>query len=478
MNAQTQPQTDRFWTGDDRTGDVAQIVAPGTGQSVGRVRLASEDDVTRAARTAAVAQRAWASTPIAERAEVLFRADQLLLERRELITDIAVRESGSIWTKADSEITGSHNELRAAQALASRPEGVVYPSRSGTLSYSRRVPVGVVGLITPWNYPLALAMRVIAPALVVGNAVLLKPDHQTPIIGGELVTELFADAGLPAGLLVSLPGGPIIGEAVVASPQTSMISFTGSTAAGRNVAALASSLLKKVSLELGGNNPLVVLDDADLKSAAAAGAIGSFSHQGQICMSTGRHLVQHSVSREYVELLCAHAQSLRIGDPADPDNQIGPMINQRQVDRLAEIIERSVAMGAVIRCGGTSSGTYFEPTVLVDVTEDMPAFTEELFGPVAAVMSFDTDETALRLANHGAYGLAGSVFSSNLARGRALVQGLEAGMVHVNAPTLTDTAITPMGGHGDSGNGGAVGGDSNVDEFTRVRWFTEQGEST
>ncbi|EYT57173.1 aldehyde dehydrogenase family protein [Microbacterium sp. UCD-TDU] len=457
-----------------RTGDAVTLRVPGEGTVLAEVALAGVDDVRTAARTAREAQRGWASTPIAERAEVLARAEALLLEHADELQVGIAHETGSVFGKARVEIDGSVNELRAGRALASIPDGEVYPSPNGSLSYSRRIPVGVVGLITPWNFPVALAMRVIAPALVLGNAVVLKPDTQTPISGGDMLASLFLKAGLPAGLLQSVPGGPVVGEALVSDPDVDMISFTGSTAAGRKVGALAGSLLKRVSLELGGNNPMIVLDSVDIDIAAEAGAAGSFTHQGQICMSTGRHIVHVSVADAYATALASQAATLRLGATSDPATTMGPIINQAQIDRVADIVDRSVAMGATVLTGGTPQGQYYPPTVLTGVTPDMPAFSEELFGPVAVVSTFSSDEEAVTRANSGEYGLSAAVFGSDLARARRLALQLRAGMVHINSITITDTAVTPMGGHGSSGNGGAVGGLSNVEEYTQVRWYTEQ----
>lgn len=458
----------------ERSGETVTLRIPGDQTVLGEVTLASAGDVRTAAQVAREAQLGWAATPIAERARVLAQAEALLLEHADELQPGIAHETGSVYGKARVEIDGSVNELRAGRALASIPDGEVYPSPNGSLSYSRRIPVGVVGLITPWNFPVALAMRVIAPALVLGNTVLLKPDTQTPISGGDMLAGLFLRAGLPAGVLQSVPGGPAVGEAIVSDPDVGMISFTGSTAAGRKVGALAGSLLKRVSLELGGNNPMIVLDGVDVETAAEAGAAGSFTHQGQICMSTGRHIVHESVADAYAEALARQAAALRLGVTSDPDNTLGPIINRTQIDRVADIVDRSVAMGATVVTGGKADGQFYDPTVLTGVTPDMPAFSEEIFGPVAVVSTFSSDSEAVQHANSGEYGLSAAVFGSDLARARRLALQLRAGMVHINSITITDTAVTPMGGHGSSGNGGAVGGLSNVEEYTQVRWYTEQ----
>jgi benzaldehyde dehydrogenase (NAD) len=319
-------------------------------------------------------------------------------------------------------------------------------------------------------------MRVVAPALALGNAVVLKPDPQTPVAGGAMFAAVFAEAGLPEGLLQVVVGGADVGEAIVTDPNVAVVSFTGSTAAGRRVGELGGRLLKKVSLELGGNNALVVLDDADLDAAASAGAYASFQFQGQVCFATGRHIVHRSVAAAYVDLLVEKATRLRLGDPYREEVDLGPIVNERQLARVDDIVRRSVDGGARLVVGGTHEGLFYRPTVLADVTTDLPAWTDEVFGPVAPVVVFDTDEEALALANDSAYGLAGAVYSRSISRGLALAQRMKAGMVHVNDQTINDEAVIPFGGMGLSGNGSRYGGEANLDTFTEWQWVTVRDE--
>jgi benzaldehyde dehydrogenase (NAD) len=315
-------------------------------------------------------------------------------------------------------------------------------------------------------------MRVVAPALALGNAVVMKPDPQTPVIGGAMFEAVFREAGLPDGLLQIVVGGADVGEALVTDPNVSLVSFTGSTAAGRRVGELAGARLKKLSLELGGNNAFVVLDDADLPAAVAAGAFSSFQFQGQVCFAAGRHLVHESIAGEYIEALTEKAGRLRMGDPFREDVQLGPIVNEKQVRRVDDIVRRSVDGGATLRIGGTYEGLFYQPTVLTDVTTDMPAWTDEIFGPVAPVTTFSSDEEALALANQSEYGLVGAVYSKSLSRGLAFANRMKAGMVHVNDGTLNDEATIPFGGTGMSGNGTRYGGEANLDNFTEWQWVT------
>jgi benzaldehyde dehydrogenase (NAD) len=340
----------------------------------------------------------------------------------------------------------------------------------------RRIPVGVIGAITPWNSPSVLGMRVAAPALALGNAVVLKPDPQTPVIGGAMFEAVFREAGLPDGLLQVVVGGADVGEALVTDPSVSMVSFTGSTAAGKRVGELAGARLKKVSLELGGNNAFIVLDDADFDAAVNAGAFSSFQFQGQVCFAAGRHIVHETLATDYVEALRSKAQGLRMGDPYREDVQLGPIVNEKQVRRVADIVDRSIDGGARLVIGGGHEGLFYEPTVLADVTTQLPAWTDEIFGPVAPVTTFRTDEEAIALANQSEYGLVGAVYSRSMSRGLSIAQRIKAGMVHVNDGTLNDEATIPFGGTGLSGNGSRYGGEANLDNFTEWQWVTVRDE--
>ena len=459
------------------TGETSEVREPATGRPLLTVPLATADDVARAAAKAAEAQPAWAEMNYADRAEILRRAAVIYEEHRPEFGTWTQRETGAHRNKMHHEQNFAVAEIHAAATMPYQPYGSLVPTvQKERLSMIRRVPVGVIGAITPWNSPSVLGMRVVAPALALGNAVILKPDPQTPVCGGAMFEAVFREAGLPDGLLHVVLGGAEVGEAIVTDPNVNVVSFTGSTSAGRRVGELAGRLLKKVSLELGGNNALIVLDDADLDAAASAGAYSSFQFQGQVCFATGRHIVHRSVAGDYVDALVEKAKRLRMGDPYREDVDLGPIVNEKQLARVDGIVRRSVDGGARLAVGGTHEGLFYQPTVLADVTRDLPAWTDEIFGPVAPVVTFDSDEEALALANDTEYGLAGGVYSRSISRGLALAQRIKAGMVHVNDQTVNDEATIPFGGMGISGNGSRFGGAANWDEFTQWQWVTIRDE--
>ena len=344
------------------------------------------------------------------------------------------------------------------------------------LSLARRVPVGVVGVIAPFNVPTILSIRAVAPALALGNAVLLKPDPRTAVSGGAVLAEIFAAAGLPDGLLHVLPGGAEVGEALVTEPAVRVIAFTGSTRAGRAVAALAAQHLKRVHLELGGNSALLVLDDVDVEAASSVGAWGSFAHQGQVCMAAGRHLVQSAVADDYVAALAARADQLPVGDPVSGQVALGPVIDAGQRDRIHAMVTESVDAGARLAAGGTYEGLFYRPTVLADVPTTAPAYSEEVFGPVAPVVRFDSVEEVVRLAADTPYGLSLGILTRDVMRGLEIAERIPSGLVHINDQTINDEANIPFGGVKDSGTGSRQGGGTaNLDAFTDTQWVTVRG---
>jgi benzaldehyde dehydrogenase (NAD) len=459
------------------TGAPIEDREPATGRLIATVRGATPEDVARAAAAATEAQPAWAATSYPERARILRKAADIYEAHRDEFGVWTQRETGASHGKMHHESSLAHLEILNASTLPSQPYGSLMPSAvKGRLSMVRRVPVGVIGAITPWNSPSVLGMRVVAPALALGNAVVLKPDPQTPVIGGAMFAAVFKEAGLPEGVLQVVVGGADVGEALVIDPNINVVSFTGSTAVGRRVGQLAGGMLKKVSLELGGNNAFIVLDDADLDAATAAGAFSAFQFQGQVCFAAGRHLVHRRVADSYISALTEKARGLRIGDPYREDVQLGPIVNEKQIARIDGIVQRSIAAGAVVNEGATHEGLFYRPTVLTSVTQEMPAFTDEIFGPVAPITVFDTDEEATALANASSYGLVASIYTRSLSRGLAFADRMRTGMVHVNDGTLNDEAIIPFGGMGDSGNGGRYGGEASLDTFTDWQWVTVRDE--
>lgn len=451
----------------------ADVTDKATGETFGQIGVASAADVASAAALARTAQREWAQVPGPLRGDVLREVSRLILLNADEIAEQLIRETGSIHAKAQWEVHVVARELLEAAALGSAPYGMMTAAtETGVTSVARRIPVGVIGIITPWNSPFILGARAIGPALVMGNAVLLKPDVQAAVVGGVVFARLLEQAGLPIGLFHVLPGGADTGAALVSEPLVDMISFTGSTKVGRQIGAIAGGQLKRVSLELGGNNPYIVTEDADIDAAASAGAWGSLFHQGQICLTAGRHLVHEKIAEAYIAALVAKARALVVGNPRDPSVQIGPIISERQAANVERIVTATLAQGGELRSGGKRDGLFFEPTVITGVKPGMAAFDEEIFGPVAPITIFRDDAEAIALANQTEYGLVAAVVCRDLARAQRIADGLHAGVVHINDQTVLHSVYGPIGGVGSSGNGFTHSTLTNADQFTEWQWVT------
>ena len=460
------------------SGEPYDSTEPATGKTLGRVGAASPADLDRAVAHAQQAQRTWAAVPYLERAQVLRRAAALFERHQAEIAEWIVRESGAPRLFADTQATdGGAEECYEAAALAAAPFGEVLRSAQDRLSFSRRRPVGVVGVISPFNAPMLLAMRAVAPALALGNAVVLKPDPRTAICGGVTIARVFEEAGLPEGVLHILPGGAAVGAALVDHPRVPVIAFTGSTRAGKAIAAAAAQRLKRVHLELGGNSALVVLDDADVDRAVSAGAFGSFFNAGQVCMAASRHLVHSSIAEEYTARLAEHADATPVGDPMAGTVLMGPVIDEGQLRAVHAVVCDSVTAGARLAAGGTHEGLFYRPTVLADVPLTARAYAEEIFGPVAPVVTFQDLDEAARLASDSKYGLSLGILTRDVAKGLALADRIPTGLVHINDQTVNDESTIPFGGVGDSGNGSRHGGAAaNLEAFTEEQWVTVRQE--
>ncbi len=460
-------------------GGVMEISDPATRAVLGSVGVAGPQDISRAAHAARLAQPAWAAKLPQERAAILNKAADLLEKNGEELIGWIMRESGSIQPKAAIEIEHGAGFVRHAAAVALEPNGILLPSMEpGRTNIARRVPHGVVGVISPFNFPLVLSIRAIAAALAVGNAVVHKPDPRTAVSGGIIIARIFEDAGLPQGALQVAPGGAAAGEAMCADPNIAMISFTGSAAGGSRVGEVAGRNLKKVQLELGGKNALIVLDDADLDVAASNAAWGAFLHQGQICMSTGLVLAHQDIAAALAANIAGKARHLPAGDPSTGRVALGPIISDAQVGKIKAIIDDAVAKGAQLLAGGGHDGRYFEATVLAGVKPGMLAFAEEIFGPVACVASFASDDEAVDLANRTEYGLAAGVISGSVARARAIGERLMVGQLHINDQTVNGGPFAPFGGRGRSGNGSRISGPAIWEEFTQWMWISEKPQAT
>ncbi|MDP2065369.1 MAG: benzaldehyde dehydrogenase [Burkholderiaceae bacterium] len=451
---------------------VRDVIEPASGQVLSSVGIANAADMRAAIGRAEAAQTAWACTGPRERAAVFHRAAALFQQHFEELALSIARETGGIVAKGQHEVNESITLCHLAGALPMQAQGQVLPSVPGRLSFARRVPHGVVGVISPFNFPLILSLRAVAPALALGNAVVLKPDTRTPVSGGFIIARVFEEAGLPAGVLQVLPGDAEAGEALVIDPRVPMIAFTGSPGVGRRIGALAGEHLKKVSLELGGANNLIILEDADLDAAASAAAFGAWFHQGQICMASNRILVHESIAQAIKVRMVGKATHLPVGDGASGQVALGPMIDARQLQHFDAVIQDSVKQGAVLEVGGTYEGLFYKPTVLSGVKPGIRAFDEEPFGPVVNLVTFRSDDEAVQLANTSQGGLAAAVISPSIGRAMAIGQRLRAGMVHINDQTVNDDCTNPFGGPGIGGNGGSVGGPADIDEYTQWQWIT------
>jgi acyl-CoA reductase-like NAD-dependent aldehyde dehydrogenase len=451
---------------------------PYTGDVVATVAAAGADDAREAIEAAAAAFPTWSSAPPAGRQRVFLKAADVLEGRLEEVVELLARETGCSFGFGMFQMGFVPGLFRQAAAMAYAPLGQVLPSDiPGTFAMGLRRPAGVVGAIAPWNAALILSARAIAAPLALGNTVVLKPSEWSPISGGLIWGEIFADAGLPDGALNIVAHAPgeagAIGDAFVEHPAVRRINFTGSTTTGRKLAEAAGRNLKRVVLELGGYNPLIVLKDADLEYAVNASAFGAFLHQGQICMSARKIIVERPIADEFVDKLAAKTKTLKAGDPKEHDTIIGPLINEDAVETVRKRVDDAVAKGARVLAGGEAVGPCYQATLLADVPDDSEFARVETFGPVAAIDVVDSAEDAIARANATTYGLSAGILTSDTDRGFQLAQQLETGIVHVNDQPVADEPQMPFGGVKDSG-WGRFGGQAAIDEFTELRWVTVQ----
>lgn len=467
-----QPIDSQFFGGQwrkGRSGKALTVINPFDDCVVASIQQASAEDVDEAYKAAEVAQAQWAATSPSERREVLLRASQILEDRREEIVQWLITESGSTALKANIEVSLAVGITQESSSFPSRVQGRIFDSNTpGRETRVYRKPIGVVGVISPWNFPLHLSQRSVAPALALGNSVVIKPASDTPITGGLILARVFEEAGLPSGVLSVVVGsGSEIGDEFVAHPVPNLISFTGSTPVGQNVGRIATggNHLKKVALELGGNAPLVILEDADLGAAVEASVPGAFLHSGQICMSVNRIIVEAPIYDAFLERFETAVRSIPFGDPTTEGTLVGPVVNDSQLHGLQQKIAGAKEAGARVLVGGEIDGRVIPPHVFADVTADMEIAREEIFGPMVAVLRADDEAHALELANDHEFGLSSSVFTQNLDRGLRFAQGVKAGMTYVNEMTVQDEAHVAFGGERNSGLG-RFNGEWAIDEFT------------
>jgi acyl-CoA reductase-like NAD-dependent aldehyde dehydrogenase len=452
---------------------------PFTGDVVARVPAGGRGDARRAIEAAADAFPAWSQSPPAVRQRVFLKAADALEARHDDVAEWLMRETGSAFGFTMFQLQFVAGLFRQAAALPYMPIGEIVPSDTGAFAMGMRRPVGIVGSIAPWNAALILSARAIAAPIALGNTVVLKPSEFSPYAGGLLWGEIFTEAGLPAGVLNLVTHAPDeagpIGDELIEHPAVRRITFTGSTQTGRHLAEQAGRHLKRLLLELGGYNPLLVLRDADLDYAVDASAFGAFLHQGQICMSARRIIVERPIADAFVERLAAKTGGLKVGDPKEQDTVIGPLIHERALELVKSRVDEAVAGGARVLVGGDADGPAYRPTLITDVPEGSELATRETFGPVALIEVVESAEQAVQRANATSYGLASGILTSDTDRGLSLARRLEAGIVHVNDQPVSDEPQMPFGGVKDSGYG-RFGGSAAVNEFTELHWVTVQGE--
>jgi acyl-CoA reductase-like NAD-dependent aldehyde dehydrogenase len=456
---------------DAASGATFDDLNPYTGEVWARVQKGDEKDADRAMAAAYAARKPWAAMPSLDRSTVLLKAAEVLEESRMEFVEVLTGEGGGTFGKCMFEISQTVDLLLTAGADAKRILGETFHTDPAKLSLTLKRPKGTIVALSPWNFPLILSMYKVAYGLATGNTVVMKPSSETPVIGLKM-GELFERAGLLPGALNVVTGpGRVLGNALIDDHRCSYVALTGETATGRVVAQRAAAGLKEYYLELGGKNPLIVLADADIEYAVNAAAFGAFFHQGQICMSVGRIIVEKPIVEEFAAKLAEKAKSLPAGDPTVPETAIGPLINDDQVRKVDGYVQDAVAAGAKLLAGGTYEGRVYRPTVLSNVTRDMKAWREEIFGPVAPILAVGNENEALEVANDTEYGLAAGVITPDLEKAVFLAEGLEAGMVHVNDASIDAEASIPFGGSKWSGQG-REGGRYSLDAFTEMKWVT------
>ena len=448
---------------------------PVTNEVVTRAAAASEGDAQAAAQAARAAFAVWSEMPPNERRTLLLKAAEALQERAAEFTAAMMDETGSSAGWAGFNVTLAAGMMREAAALTTQVTGEVIPSdRPGCMAFAVRRPAGVVLGIAPWNAPVILGVRAIATPLACGNTVVLKASEICPRTH-RLIGTAMREAGLPAGVVNVVSNAPQDAAAVVAAliahPAVRRVNFTGSTRVGRIIAETAARHLKPVVLELGGKAPMVILDDADLDEAVNSAAFGAFMNQGQICMSTERIIVQGAIGDAFVTKFAAKAAALPAGDPRSGNAVLGPVVGLETVAKVKDLTDDAVAKGAKVVVAGKTNGTVMSATVLDHVTREMRIYGEESFGPIVCIVRVRDDAEAIACANDTEYGLSSAVYSENIRRALKVAERIDAGMCHINGPTMHDEAQMPFGGTKASGYG-RFGGKAGIGEFTELKWIT------
>ena len=448
---------------------------PYNGEKLCSVTVATADEVDLAYRAAERAQREWAAAHPHERGRILSGAERVVAERADDIVEMLIDELGGTRFRAEYEVRGVRTLLREAAAQALGAAARLLPAAAdGKENRLYRLPVGVIGVVSAYNFPFLATMKSVAPALALGNAAVVKPHQNAPVAGGTLVADIFREAGLPAGLLnVTITDSAEIGDSFIEHPVPKVIVFTGSERVGRHVAAKAAGLFKRTVLELGGASALVVLDDADMGHAVRAAVHSRFLYQGQVSLAANRVLVDRSVAEEFTGRFTEEVAALTTGDPRDPDVSIGPVISGFQADAITSLVDEAVAQGATALVRSATRGNLVGPAVLTGLPEDSPLLKQEVFGPLALLVPFDGEDDAVRLLDRGPGGLSGAVHTADAERGVRFARRTRSGMFHVNEVTGLEDPLDAFGGEKMSGMG-RLNGEAAVDAFTTWRWVSIQ----
>ena len=465
---------------DSSSGKTFEDHNPYTGDVYANVPAGNAEDARSAIDAAKAAFPEWAATPPAAKRQIFLKAADVMESRQDELVQAMMEEVGGTIGISMFQMGFVPGLFRMAASAAYDVKGEIIPAdHANSFFMAMRQPAGVVACFAPFNVPYILGSRSFTLPIAYGNTAVLKPSEDAPLTGGLLLAEIFEEAGLPPGVLnvvtSTREAAEEIGDEMISNPDVRRISFTGSTEVGRVIAEKAGRHLKRAVLELGGKDPLIILGDADIDYAIDAAAWGAFLHQGEICMSTERIIVEKSIAKEFTEKLKERAESLPMGDPTNPATAIGPLINQRALEKVHAHVEEAVADGANLVTGGQHDDLVYHPTVVTDVKPDMRLFREQTFGPVAPIVVVNDREEALAVANDSEYGLSAGILTGDFTKALDMALRLETGMVHIGDQTVNDEPQVPFGGVKGSGYG-RFGGQSALDEFTELRWINVQRE--
>lgn len=457
---------------DPHSGEYKVKTSPIDNSPLAEIAIGDREDAKRAIDSAYDALKNWSTLTAIKRSEYLYKlADVFKAHEDDLINTLIV-EGGGTYKKAWGEVVFTERLIKNASEIARHFKGSTIPSDTeGIVSMTFKKPKGVVGVITPWNYPLSISMKKVAHSIAAGNTVVLKVSSETPIIAAK-IAELVHEAGLPKGVVNVVNGpGSTVGDEIVVNKKLAHITFTGETTTGREIASKAGGALKTVTLELGGSDPLIILDDADINLAVKIAVFGAFFHQGQICTSSKRIIVHEKIYNEFVKKFAERVSQLKVGDPRDKSIEQGPLVSHRQVETMIEFYDDTVKRGGKIMSGGKWEGNYFYPTVVTDVDRNFRIMREEVFGPIRPIIPAKNDEEAIEIANDTEYGLSGAIVTRDISRAFKIADQIESGMIHINDVTILEESHIPFGGIKASGFG-REGGEYSFNETTYERWTT------